>query len=268
MKNGPPFPRLLASIWLILVLLVNILAPFLSANDPIQPVGRPLQSASSALPLGTDNLGRDFASRLFYGGRQTLAAALLAASLAVLLGGLVGLATVLSPSWVDRVLVWLTNATLAIPGLLLAMLLVAGLGPGIETVILAVGIGGAPGFMRLSRTIFQQVRQQGYVTAAIALGGSRWWITAAHLLPNAGRQLISLATTHFAWALLGTTTLSFLGLAGDPSRPDWGIMLNQGRRFLVSAPHLALLPGLLISLTILAVHSVGDWLGDDNPDRS
>jgi ABC-type dipeptide/oligopeptide/nickel transport system permease subunit len=117
--------------------------------------------------------------------------------------------------------------------------------------------------MRLSRTIFQQVRQQGYVTASIALGGSRTWITVAHLLPNVFRQLTSLATTHFAWALVGTTTLSFLGLAGDPSRPDWGIMLNQGRSYLVSAPYLALLPGLLIGLTILAVHAIGDWLGDD-----
>jgi peptide/nickel transport system permease protein len=174
----------------------------------------------------------------------------------------------MAPSWIDRILVWLTNATLAIPGLLLAMLLVAGLGPGLDTVILAVGFGGAPGFMRLSRTIFQQVRQQGYVTASIALGGGRWWITTAHLLPNAARQLTSLATTHFAWALLGTTTLAFLGLAGDPSRPDWGTMLNQGRRYLVSAPHLALLPGLLISLTILAVHTLGDELGDEPDDTA
>jgi peptide/nickel transport system permease protein len=220
------------------------------------------------LPLGTDSLGRDFFARLLYGGRQTLGAALLAVCLTVGLGSLLGLIAALAPSWIDRMLVWLTNATLAIPGLLLAMLLVAGLGPGLDTVILAVGFGGAPGFMRLSRTIFQQVRQQGYVTAAVALGAGRWWITTAHLLPNAARQLMSLATTHFAWALLGTTTLAFLGLAGDPSRPDWGTMLNQGRRYLISAPHLALLPGLLISLTILAVHTLGDEMGDSKENQA
>jgi ABC-type dipeptide/oligopeptide/nickel transport system permease subunit len=262
MRPLPSTSILLAALWLIVVLALNLLAPLLAQHDPIQPIGSPLQSASPALPLGTDSLGRDFFARMLYGGRQTLGAALLAVSLTVGLGSVMGLAAVLASAWIDRILIWITNATLAIPGLLLAMLLVAGLGPGLNTVILAVGLGGAPGFMRLSRTIFQQVRQQGYVTAAIALGGGRWWITTAHLLPNAARQLVSLATTHFAWALLGTTTLAFLGLAGDPSRPDWGNMLNQGRRFLVSAPHLALLPGLLISLTILAVHTLGDELGD------
>jgi peptide/nickel transport system permease protein len=265
MTQKVPPTIMVASGWLLVVVLLNLLGPVLAVNDPIQPVGSPLQPFSSDLLFGTDSLGRDFASRLLHGGRQTLAAAMLAASLTVFLGGLIGLITVLSPTWIDRIFVWLSNATLAIPGLLLAMLLVAALGPGIETVILAVGIGGAPGFMRLSRTIFQQVRQQGYVSAAFALGGGNWWIVIAHLLPNAARQLTSLATTHFAWALVGTTTLSFLGLAGDPSRPDWGIMLNQGRRYLVAAPQLALIPGLLISLTILAVHSLGDWLAEEPP---
>lgn len=263
MRRLPPLPVLFAALWLTIILMLNLLAPWLAPHDPIQPMGSPLEPPSSSLILGADSLGRDFFARLLYGGRQSLGSALVAVSLTVGLGTVLGLISVLAPAWVDRILVWFTNATLAIPGLLLAMLLVAGLGPGLDTVILAVGLGGAPGFMRLSRSIFQQVRQQGYVTAAIALGGGRLWITTAHLLPNAARQLISLATTHFAWALLGTTTLAFLGLAGDPSRPDWGSMLNQGRRFLVSAPHLALLPGLLIGLSILAIHTLGDHLGDD-----
>jgi peptide/nickel transport system permease protein len=157
-------------------------------------------------------------------------------------------------------IVWLSNSLLAIPGLILAMLLVAAMGPRLLTVILAVGFGGAPGFVRLSRTIFLQIRGQNYVTASIALGANRTWIAGHHILPNAKNQLLSLATTHYAWAFMGTTTLTFLGLAGDPSIPEWGVMLNAGRAHLIDAPWLAIWPGCAISLTILAVHRLGTWL--------
>jgi peptide/nickel transport system permease protein len=153
------------------------------------------------------------------------------------------------------------NIMLAIPGLLLAMLLVAGLSPSLRAVILAVGIGGTPGFARLARTVLVQLRQADYIVASETLGANWLWKTSRHLLPNARPQLLALGTIHFAWSLLSTTTLTFLGLAGDPSLPEWGSMLNASRTHLAEAPWLAFLPGMLISLTILAVHELGRRMG-------
>jgi peptide/nickel transport system permease protein len=251
---------LISFAWLTLVVAVGILAPLIADGSPFQPIAVPLSSPGQHPPLGTDALGRDVWARMVYGSRLSPATAILATLITVAVGGLAGLVADTLGGMAERVILWLANAALAVPGLLLAMLLVAGLGPGLPTVILAVGFGGAPGFARLSRTLFQQVHQQGYVDAAVALGANKRWIALRHLLPNARGQLISLATTHYAWSFLGTTTLTFLGLAGDPSIPEWGAMLNTGRAHLVDAPWLALWPGVVISLTILAVHSLGGWL--------
>jgi len=147
------------------------------------------------------------------------------------------------------------------------MILVAGLGPRLPTVILAVGISGVPGFVRISRSIFMQTRSQKYIQSAYALGGSRLWIVRHHLLPNAATQLLSFGTVQVAWAFLGITTLTFLGLAGDPSTPEWGSMLNAGRLHLIGHPHLAILSGLTISATILSIHNLGTWLAQISDPR-
>jgi peptide/nickel transport system permease protein len=152
------------------------------------------------------------------------------------------------------------NAAISIPGLLLALLFVAGLGPGLPTVILAVGLGGAPGFARLARQAFRQGQTASYIAAASAMGAGPAQVALAHLVPNARPQLVPLAATYYAWSMLGTTTLTFLGLGGDPANPEWGSMLNAGRLHLQDAPHLVLLPGLAIALTILSVHALaGVW---------
>lgn len=248
----------LALAWLGAVLLLALLAPVLSSHDPLQPVAPALAGASPGLPLGSDSLGRDVWSRLAYGARLTLAAAAVSSLLTVGIGSLLGLAAAASGGWADRAIVAGANAALAIPGLVLAMLIVAAIGPSMTAVVLAVGLGAAPGFARLSRTMFVQIRERAYVSAAGALGGGRWWTARYHLLPNAWPSLTSLATTHFAWAILGITTLTFLGLAGDPSLPEWGAMLNSGRQHLVDTPRLALLPGMAIALTVIAVHRLGE----------
>jgi peptide/nickel transport system permease protein len=134
------------------------------------------------------------------------------------------------------------------------------MGPGLSTVILAVGISGVPTFARISRTIFIQTRSQKYIETAQALGGGRLWIIRYHLLPNALSQLLSFGTVQIAWAFLGITTLTFLGLAGDPSTPEWGAMLNAGRLHLIEFPHLAVLSGLAITFTIMSIHNLGAWL--------
>jgi peptide/nickel transport system permease protein len=258
------FPLLLSSIWLFIVILASIAAPVISDSDPLQPVASPLSTPIQHIPFGTDALGRDIWTRMLYGGRLSPAAAFLATMITVVVGMGAGLVATSFSGWTDRVIVWLANSMLAIPGLLLAMLLVAAMGPGLHTVILAVGIGGIPGFTRLARTLFMGLRERDYITASEALGGGRSWIAIHHLIPNALRQLISLATTHYAWAFMGTTTLTFLGLAGDPSIPEWGVMLNAGRAHLIDAPWLALFPGLAISFTIMAVHSIGARLSSSN----
>jgi peptide/nickel transport system permease protein len=259
-----------ASGWLVLVLLGAVLSPLLAPSDPIQPVGAPLDAPGDTAILGTDALGRDLWSRLLHGARFSLGGALLAASLAVGLGGTFGLTAAMQGGWVERTIAWGTNAMLAIPGLLLALMLLTALGPGAATIVLAVGLGGAPGFARLSRSIFQAARQSDYVRAAHALGAGRLWVAIHHVLPNARTALLSLATTHVAWAFLGTTTLSFLGLAGDPSLPEWGAMLNEGRSHLIDAPHLALWPGSAIALSVLSIQFLGGWITrrvrEDVPD--
>jgi peptide/nickel transport system permease protein len=205
-------------------------------------------------------------ARLIYGGRVSLGASFLALALTIVVGGVAGMAAALAGGWSDRVIVWGANSALAIPGLLLALLLVAAVGPGVPALVVAVGLGGAPGFTRLTRSVFLQVKQDGFVTAAAAMGADLSWIASRHVLPNAQPQLLSLVATHFAWALMGVITLSFLGLGGDPTIPEWGAMLNAGRADLVGAPWAALWPALAICLTVLSVHALAHRIG--SPTRS
>ena len=265
MKPDPR--RSLALAWLGLAVVLTILAPQLSSHAVSQPVGAPLAPASSSLPFGGDELGRDLWARLLFGARASLGASILATVLAVALGGLVGLLAALGGRWIQGLVVLLVNAGLPIPGLLFALLLVAGLGPGFPTIVLAVGLGGVPGFARLARQAFLQGQTASYIAAASALGAGRIRVALAHLIPNARPQLVPLAATYYAWSLLGTTTLTFLGLGGDPTNPEWGSMLNAGRLYLQDAPHLVLLPGLAIALTILSVHSLAGAQARSFPGR-
>jgi peptide/nickel transport system permease protein len=244
--------------WLTVVIVVSVLAPVLASHDPFTPVAEPLSSPAAGIPLGTDALGRDLWARVAHGGRISLSASLAAAAIAVVLGTSVGLVSAVWERWLDRLMLWATNTALAIPGLLLAMLLVAIKGPGIGVVVLAVGLGGAPAFAQPARIMFKQLISSEFVIAAQSVGATRGRIAMRHILPNALGEVISLATTHLAWAFMGITTMTFLGLAGDPSLPEWGAMLDQGRKHLIETPLLAILPGAIISLTVLSTHAIGD----------
>ncbi|NIM92432.1 MAG: ABC transporter permease subunit [Anaerolineales bacterium] len=250
---------ILAGLWLLIAFVSSLGGPLLISNDPYQPVGAALSPPGEGGVLGTDALGRDFLSRLLHGGRVSLSASLGAAFITIIFGALIGIIASTLSSWPDRLILWSSNAMLAIPGLLLAMILVAGMGPGLLTVVLAVGLAGIPGFIRVSRTNFMQVQSQNYVQAAKALGGGKAWTAWVHVIPNSLPHLLALGTLYIAWAFLGITTLTFLGLAGDPSLPEWGTLLNSGRAYLIDYPHLAIIPGILISLTIIAIHYLGTW---------
>ena len=247
--------------WLVLILLSACLLPNFISGDPYQPVADPLLPPRAHPPLGTDGLGRDFTVRLVYGSRITLSAGLLAATITILCGLVLGLTASFSRGWIDRIILGGVNAALAIPGLLFALLLSASLGPGFRTVIIAIGIGLVPGYTRLARTVFQQIRQAEYITAARSIGMKNLRIALLHVLPNALSGVASFSALHFSWAIMGITTLTFLGLSGDPSIPEWGVMLDSGRQYLQIAPHLALLPGMLMSFTILAVYRLSEELG-------
>lgn len=259
--------KTLCILWLAAIVTLAFIAPIITSADPYKPISSLLQSPTNHPPFGTDALGRDFFARVVYGARLSLSIPLLATLLTVLVGTTLSLAAIAIGGLSDRIILALTNAALAIPGLLLAMLLVAGFGPGLPTVVIAVGLGGIPSFIRLSRSIFQGIKEMGYIDAAYALGASRTRVALAHLLPNAAPQLFSLATTHFAWAFMGATTLTFLGLSGDPSFPEWGAMLNSGRMHLIQGPWLTIIPGILISLTILTVHYLGENYTAKRPAR-
>lgn len=245
--------------WLATVAVAAILAPVVASRDPIQPIAAPLSPPAPGLPLGTDALGRDLLARMLFGARFSLVSGVLATTLAAVAGGAAGLAAAMRGGWVERAILWASNALLSIPGLLLALMFLTALGPGVATIALAVGLAGAPGFARLSRAAFLTARRSDYVRASLALGASSRWVALRHVVPNARTELLSLVTTQFAWAFLGTTTLTFLGLAGDLSLPEWGAMLNDGRSHLLDAPHLALWPGTAIALTILSVQYLGSW---------
>ena len=248
--------RRLAIIWLVAITGIALLAPWLSLNPPGQSLFEPLAPPGNGLPLGADALGRDFLARMMYGARLSLLLTGLAVTVTLILGGLAGFSAAIVGGRFESGVNWLSNVLLAIPGLLLAMLFVAAWGPGIAAVVLAVGIGFAPSFGRVTRTIVAKLMGEGYVMAAQASGGNSLWITSRHLLPNSLPQLASYAGTYVAWAFLGVTTLTFLGLAGDPSIPEWGALLDSSRLHLQSAPRLAAAPALAITLTVLAVHAI------------
>jgi peptide/nickel transport system permease protein len=245
--------------WLGLLAGGMLLAPALSVHQPSQVVAGPLLSPSEWSPMGTDELGRDEWSRFLYGGRTTIIGSLAAAALAISIGTTAAMVAQGLGGPVDATVAGGSGAALAIPSLLLALLVVAILGPGVDTLVVAVGLGLSPGFARLARSALRRERGQPYVTAAAALGSGRMETARRHLLPNALPALLSLATTHYAWAIGGLTTLTFLGLAGEISTPEWGAMLNAARAYLRVAPWLALFPGAAIAGTILAVHGLGAW---------
>jgi peptide/nickel transport system permease protein len=181
-------------------------------------------------------------------------------AIAVGLGLPIGLAAGFFGGYIEGVTMRLVDALLAFPGLLLAMAVVAVLGPGMSSVAIAVGLAAAPAYARVARSAALEVRTQPYVQAARALGGSEWHILVRHVLPNAAAPLVAVAATQLGWILLNGAALTFLGLGAPPGTPDWGAMLNEGRWYLRDAPWVSGFPGLALTLTVLAANLLGDSL--------
>ncbi len=253
--------RYLLLIWgaiLWLVVLAAVCAPLLPA-DPVR-TNPPDQFLAPGVRywLGSDQFGRDVLSRTLWGARASLTAAALAAAIALGLGVLGGSLAGTFGGTLDWALMRLVDVLLAFPGLLLALLLVALLGTGQWQAALAVGLSLAPPCSRMVRAAILTERVRPYVEAARVAGASWWRIAWRHMLPNVAGQLIVFASVIYAWSLLNMATLDFLGVTGSPSWPTWGRMLAEGRAYLREAPWIAFAPGILLTLSVMAVMGLGD----------
>ena len=246
-----------------------VLAPLIAPTDPTaQEITNRLMApgrtspAGRLSPLGTDHLGRDILSRLIFGARISLAIGLSAVAVAGTLGTLIGLAAGYRGGRVDDLCMRLTDTMLAMPFILLALAVIAVLGPSLRNIIIVLGITSWVSYARVVRAEVLTLRTREFVAAAQVLGGGGGRIVFRHLLPNVLTPVIVIATLEVARMIILESALSFLGLGIPPPTPTWGGMLADGRAYLSTAWWLATFPGLCIMLTVLGINLLGDWLRD------
>ena len=258
-------PRILIGLSLLLLLVVvALLAPWIAPRSPlaVNPDNARLPPGPGHL-LGTDELGRDVLSRVMWGGRISLPVAFVAVGVGLIVGGLAGLAAAYRGGATDLLLMRLVDGILAFPALILAIALVAALGPSLKNAMIAIGIVQIPVYARLTRAQVLQLKSLDFVTAARALGASPIRIIARHLLPNLLNPLIVQISLSAASAMLAEATLSFLGLSAPPPTPDWGFMINTGQSFLVNGDWwMTVGPGAAICLAVFGFNWLGDALRD------
>jgi peptide/nickel transport system permease protein len=247
----------------VVMALAALVGPSLSPYDPaIQELPLRLAGPSVGHPFGLDELGRDILARVLAGARISFFVALVVVSVSALLGTLVGAVAGYFGGIVDDLISRVTDTLLAFPGILLAIALVAVLGPSLRNVLFALTIIGWVGYARLVRGQVLRAREFEYVRAAQALGAPTVRVLLRHIIPTAMPAVVVQATLGMAGAIIGEAALSFLGLGVQPPTPSWGTMLNGGRAHLLDAPHLTLFPGLAIALLVLGFNFVGDGLRD------
>jgi len=247
---------------LAVLVLTALLAPWVAPYDAMAFVGEPLAGPSAAHWLGTDDLGRDVLSRLMHGARYTALIAVCGVSLSLLAGTTMGLAAGYMGGVMDAVIGRVTDAMFTLPDILLALVIVAVLGPGFDRIVLAIAIVYTPIFARVCRGAVLSVGGRPYVEAARVLGVSHAGVVRKHVLPNIAGPLIVQTTLSLAFAVLAEAALSFLGLSGELDAPSWGLMLRSGKDFMEQAWWVAVFPGAAITLTVLAFNLLGDGLRD------
>ncbi|KQS72432.1 D-ala-D-ala transporter subunit [Rhizobium sp. Leaf371] len=250
---------------LVLLILMAIFAGVLSPHSPV--VGdlagaRLLPPGSPGYLLGTDDQGRDILSRLLHGSRLTLFVIILVAVIAAPTGLIVGAVAGYAGGWVDAVLMRITDIFLAFPKLVLALALVAALGPGIENAVLAIAVTSWPPYARIARAETMTVRNADYIAAVRLMGASPLRIVLLHVMPMCLSSLIVRITLDMAGVILTAAGLGFLGLGAQPPLPEWGAMIASGRRFILDQWWVATMPGIAILLVSLAFNLLGDGLRD------
>lgn len=248
---------------LALLAITAVAAPALAPFPPTaQNLAEDLRPPTWSHPLGQDKLGRDQLSRIIYGARVSLQVGLVSVAVSLLIGIIIGTAAGYLGGGVDFWIMRAVDILMAFPGILLAIAMSAVLGPSLTNVVIALSVIGWTGYARLVRAEVMTIKHRDHVEAAEALGVGGLRILCRHVLPLLAAPLVVQATFGVAGAIVGEASLSFLGLGVQPPTPSWGSMVNQGRTFLMIAPHLTLYPGLAILITVLGINALGDGLRD------
>jgi dipeptide transport system permease protein len=257
-------------LWFVLALIiVAVLAPLIAPHEPYQqyrdavlvpPVWQ--DGGRWEFLLGTDAVGRDILSRLLFGARYSLFIGIVVTAIALVAGILIGVVAGYFRGWVDTVIMRLMDIILAFPSLLLALTLVAVLGPGLDNAMIAIALVYQPHFVRLTRAAVMSEKTRDYVVAARVAGAGPLRLMFRTILPNCMAPLIVQATLSFSNAILDAAALGFLGMGAQPPTPEWGTMLAEAREFILRAWWVVTLPGLAILITVLAINVMGDGLRD------
>jgi len=251
-----------AGLFVCLLALLALAAPIITPYQPLALGNDPLAGPSADHWLGTDQLGRDIFTRIIYGTRISLTIAAIGVGCSLVAGTVMGLLAGYFRGWVDGSVSRLTDVMFSLPDILLALVIMAVLGPGFDRIAIAIAIVYTPIFARVCRGAVLSVAEQPYIEAARAVGLSNARILARHILPNITGPLIVQTTLSLAFAILAEAALSFLGLSGEADAPSWGLMLRQGKDFMEIAWWVAVFPGIAITLTVLGFNLLGDGLRD------
>ena len=235
---------------------------FLPLRDPLELSSDRLAAPTAAFPFGTDALGRDLFSRVLFGARLSMQVAVFSVAAAMLVGSVLGLVSGYLGGIADLVIGRVMDVFFAFPAILLALGIVAALGPDPRNVIIAIAVVYTPIFMRVVRGPVLALKARDFVEAARAIGATQARIVVRHIVPNLLSTLIVQVSLALSWAVLTEGALSFLGLSAQPPAPSWGVMLNEGRQYLEFATHLAIFPGLAIMVAVLGFNLLGDGLRD------
>ena len=255
----------LAVVGLALIALLILLAAFAAQVAPRDPIRQDLPSAlappSREFPLGADEFGRCILSRILYGARLSLVVGVLATAIGAVTGILLGLLAGYFPR-LDAPVMRAMEVLLAFPSILLAIAIVAALGPSLVNVMIAVGLRSIPSFARLTRSMVLSLKELEFVQGVHALGAGHGRVLFRHILPNSVSPLLVFSSMQVATSILLAAILSFLGLGVQPPTPEWGKMVSDGRAYLLDAPHVSLFPGIAIFLTVMGFNCLGDGLRD------
>lgn len=248
---------------ILFLMIIVILAPYITPYDPIElDLENRLASPDRNHLMGTDNLGRDVLSRIICGARVSLGMAAVVVVIVMLLGIAMGTTAGYFGGVIDGIIMRLVDVLLAFPNIILALVIAGILGPSLTNVMIALAVVWWVSYARIIRGSVLSVKEKEFVEAARAMGCTDSYIAIRHILPNVLSPVIVLATLDMGNIILSIAALSFLGLGAQPPMPEWGTMLNEGKPFMETAPHLMIFPGLMIMITVLAFNFLGDGLRD------
>jgi peptide/nickel transport system permease protein len=253
---------LLGLLMVVLYAAVALLVGVLPLHDPLATSSQRLAAPSPEFPFGTDALGRDLFSRIMFGARLSIRVAVLSVAIATIVGGTLGLLSGYLGGLADLAIGRVLDVFFAFPAILLALGIVAALGPDPNNVIIAIAVVYTPIFARVVRGPVLAIKARDFIEAARAVGATGTRIVVRHVVPNLVSTLIVQVSLALSWAVLTEGALSFLGLSAQPPAPSWGVMLSEGRQYLEFATHLAIFPGLAIMIAVLGFNLLGDGLRD------